>query len=440
MGWLVLKEVRSLNKKTARSLVGLIKEEMLPALGCTEPIAVALACARAYKEVGGDLERIEVITDRGIYKNGFSCIIPGTSAVGLEAAAALGTVAGNPQFKLEVLRDITEQDVARARRLVEKGMVSVRFNEELGIYVEARVETTNGWARTTIKETHANIIRVEANGEIRYEAEEVRRGEGKKESFDITVLKVSDIIEVVTEIPFKDISFVLEAVRMNKSLAREGLDRDVGMGVGRGMSDLIMEGEVASDIVTAAQILTAAAVDARMGGASKSAMSIAGSGSHGIVSTMPLAAVAEKKGIGEEKLARAVALSFLITLYIKAYSGRLSAFCGCAVAAGAGASAGIAFLLGGEARQIEQSIMNVASDITGIICDGGNVGCAMKAATGAGVAVMSALLSLKGIHIPRSTGIVGGVVEETIKNMGLVSSPGMTRTNEVILDVMTRKG
>lgn len=418
-------------------IIAAIRGEMALASGCTEPVAVALACSRAYQEIGGELERIEVVTDPGIYKNGFSCIVPGTEEVGLAAAAALGALAGKADLGLEVLRNVTRSDVVAARRMIERKAVDVQFKKgEPEIYIAARVSTTKGWARTLIRKTHTNVVRIEVNGELRYQAKRERRGEAGERHFDVRELSVADMVRFVTEVPFEAISFILEAVRINKILARSGLEGKLGMGVGRGMSGLLEDGEIADDLVSSAQLMTASAVDARMGGARESAMSIAGSGSHGIIATMPIVAIAERKGIGDEMMTRAIALSYLITIYIKAYSGRLSALCGCAVAAGAGASAGIVFLLGGDLEQVEHSIMNMAGDITGIICDGGNLGCAMKAATGAGAAVLCALLALRGIHVPGNTGIVAETVERTIANIGRISSPGMVGTNEVILNVM----
>ena len=420
------------------AIIAAIRGEMALASGCTEPVAVALACSRAYQEIGGKLESIEVVADPGIYKNGFSCIVPGTEEVGLAAAAALGALAGRAELALEVLRDVTNSDVAAARHMVERGAVGVHVKKgEPDIYIAARVSTSEGWARVLVRKRHTNVVRIEVNGELRFQAKRERVGAVGERHFDVRELRVADMVRFVADVPFEGVDFVLEAVQVNKVLARSGLEGNLGVGVGRGMSGLLEEGEIADDLVSSAQLMTASAVDARMGGARESAMSIAGSGSHGIIATMPIVAIAEKKGIGDEMMARAIALSYLITIYIKAYSGRLSALCGCAVAAGTGASAGIVFLLGGDGEQIEHSIMNMAADITGIICDGGNLGCAMKAATGVGAAVLCALLALRGVHVPGNTGIVADTVERTIANIGRISSPGMLGTNEEILNLMT---
>lgn len=422
-------------------LLSVIKNEMKPALGVTEIGAIALACSKARQAVGGELNKIEVTTDPGIFKNGYSCMIPGTSEMGNELAAILGALVGKSDLGLEVLKGVKEEDVARAKMLRDDKIAEVSVKRGLTeILVDATVTTDKGKGRAVIKDAHTNIVLVEVDGNVVYSSEGKEREEEEKgkEVFDITSLKVIDFKKFVDEVPFEDIKFVLDAVRMNKELGQEGM-KGAGMGVGVAISDLIEKGEITDDMTAYAQLLTAYSVDARMGGVPKPAMSIAGSGDHGIIATMPLVAVAEKKGIGEEKLARAIALSYLVTLYIKKLSGKLSAFCGCAVDAGTGASAGIVYLLGGSEKQIEYAINNMAANITGIICDGGNLGCTLKAATGASAAVMSALLSLKDVVIPENSGIVGETVEETMKNIGKIASPGMLKTDETILDILSER-
>ncbi len=418
-------------------LLSVIKNEMKPALGVTEIGAIALACSKARQAVGGELKKIKVTTDPGIFKNGYSCMIPGTPVMGNELAAILGVLAGEPDLGLEALRGVKEEDVAKARALRDEKIAEVGVEKGIsGIMVDAKVTTDGGYGRVVIKGTHTNIVLVEVNGSVVYSSE---KKEGEKEKgFDITGLKVVDLKRFVDEVPFEDIKFVLDAVQMNKELGQEGRKK-AGMGAGVAISNLIEKKEITDDMATYAQLLTAYSVDARMGGIQKPAMSIAGSGNHGIIATMPLVAVAEKKGIGEEKLARAIALSYLITLYIKEYSGKLSAFCGCAVAAGTGASAGIVYLLGGNIEQIGYAISNMAANITGMVCDGGNLGCVLKAATGASAAVMSALFALENVVIPKDSGIVGKTAEETMKDVGRIASPGMLKTDDTILNILLER-
>ena len=419
----------------SEDLVKVLKKEMIPALGVTEIGAIALACSKAYRVIGGNLQNINIVTDPGIFKNGFSCVVPGTREMGNEIAAILGVLVGVPELELEVLRNVKSEDIVKAKKLRDEGIAKVSVKRGIKeIFIDATVTTNKGVGRAVIKRRHTNTVLIEVNGEIQYNSE--KEEEKKREmEFTLTNFKLADFVRFVNEVPFEDIKFTLEAVKMNKELGRAGIKK-VGMGTGVAISKLIKEHKISDDIRSYAQMLTALAVDARLGGVQKPAMSISGSGAHGIIASMPLAAVAERMEIGEEKLARAIALTYLITIYIKEYSGKLSAFCGCAVAAGTGASAGIVYLLGGNEKQIEYAINNMAANITGIICDGGNFGCSLKAITGAGAAVISALFAIENVIIPKGSGIVGKTVEETMMNMGKIASPGMIQTDDVILDIM----
>jgi L-cysteine desulfidase len=418
----------------SEDLVKVLKKEMIPALGVTEIGAIALACSKAYRAIGGNLQNINIVTDPGIFKNGFSCVVPGTREIGNEIAAILGVLVGVPELELEVLRNVKSGDIIKAKKLRDEGIAKVGVKRGIKeIFIDATVTTNKGVGRAVIKRRHTNIVLIEVNGEIQYNSEKEEK-EREKES-TLKNFKLTDFVRFVNEVPFNDIKFTLEAVKMNKELGQAGMKK-AGMGVGIALSKLIKEHKISDDIRSYAQILAAFAVDARMGGVQKPAMSISGSGDHGIIASMPLAAVAERMGIGEEKLARAIALTYLVTIYIKEYSGKLSAFCGCAVAGGTGASAGITYLLGGNEKQIEYAINNMAANITGMICDGGNFGCALKAITGAGTAVISAFFAIENIVIPKGSGIVGKTVQETMMSIGKIASPGMTQTDDVILDIM----
>jgi len=420
----------------SEDLVKVLKKEMIPALGVTEIGAIALACSKAYRAIGGNLQNINIVTDPGIFKNGFSCVVPGTREMGNEIAAILGVLVGVPELELEVLRNVKSGDVVKAKKLRGEGIAKVSVKRGLTeIFIDATVSTDKGVGRAVIKRTHTNIVLVEVNGKIQYKTEEKEEKKEKEMESVLRNLKLADFERFVNEVSFEDIKFTLEAVKMNKELSQAGIKK-TGMGAGVAMSKLIKEHKISDDIRSYAQMLTALAVDARMGGVQKPAMSISGSGDHGIIASMPLAAVAERMEIGEEELARAIALTYLITIYIKEYSGKLSAFCGCSVAAGTGASAGIVYLLGGNEKQVEYAINNMAANITGMICDGGNFGCSLKAITGAGAAVISALFAIENVIIPKGSGIVGKTVEETMMNMGKIASPGMIQTNDVILDIM----
>ena len=419
----------------SEDLVKVLKKEMKPALGITELGAIALACSKAYRAIGGNLQNIDIVTDPGIFKNGFSCVVPGTREMGNEIAAILGVLVGVPELELEVLRNVKSEDIVKAKKLRDEGIAKVSVKRGIKeIFIDATVTTNKGVGRAVIKRKHTNIVLIEVNGEIQYNSEKEEE-KGREKEPTLNNFKLTDFVRFVNEVPFEDIKFTLEAVKMNKELGQAGMKK-TGMGTGVAMSKLIKEHKISGDIRSYAQMLTALAVDARLGGVQKPAMSISGSGAHGIIASMPLTAVAERMEIGEEELARAIALTYLITIYIKEYSGKLSAFCGCAVAAGTGASAGIVYLLGGNEKQIEYAINNMAANITGIICDGGTLGCSLKAITGAGAAVISALFAIENVIIPKGSGIVGKTVEETMMNMGKIASPGMIQTDDVILDIM----
>ena len=418
-------------------IISLLKEEIRPALGVTEPSAVALACAAAYRYLGGDIEHIALVMDPGVFKNAYSCAVPGTGETGIEMAALLGVLCGDPELGLEVLRPVGSAHVTRARELKEKGIVDIDVTgESPGIYIEATVTAGTDEARVVIQGRHDAVVEIEVNGET------VLRNRGENgeapQPYDIHTLSLGEMISFADTVPLSDLGCISEAIAMNTALAEAGRG-GAGMGLGRGMERLEASGTLGDDIVTHAQRLTACAVDARMGGMPHPAMSVCGSGDHGIIAVLPLVAAAGRKGVSEERLVRATALSCLVTIYIKKASGRLSAFCGCAVAAGTGAAAGVAWLLGGTAEQVKGAILNMAADITGIICDGGNFGCSLKAATGAGTAVLSALLSLEGVTVPAGSGIVGNTAGETMRNMGRIASPGMTGTNDTILEIMRRQ-
>jgi L-cysteine desulfidase len=419
-----------------RKLLSILKDEMKPALGVTEPISVALGAAKAYEAVGGELKSIRIVLDPALFKNGVSCAIPGTDEAGFEIAAVLGALKGDPDAGMEVLKNVKKEEVADAKSFVKRGFVTVLIKKgHNGLYVETEVKTDHGIGRTIIKNKHDHIILIEGNGKLKYSKSGKEKG-----YFNIKRLKLHDLIRFAKRIPYKDINFVMDAVEMNTKLAKEGLSGKWGINVGSNMWKLMKEGKIGNDVITLSQIYVAAATDARLGGAKLPAMSIAGSGTHGLTATLPISVVAQKLRIGKEKIARAIALSMLITIYMKTFTGRLSAFCGCSATAGSGASAGIVFMLGGDERDICNSIINMAADVSGIICDGANYGCALKTSTGVGSAFKAAFLALNGAAMPSEKGIVGRDVEQTIRNMGELSARGMLEIDSAILGIINKNG
>lgn len=424
------------------AIIALLKEEVLPTMGCTEPGAVALAAAYASEKVEGKIKNIEVIVNPNIYKNGVAVGIPGTGETGLEIAAALGAIKKHSERQLQVLAEVKENELAEARALIAANLVKVRVDgTKSSLWVKVRIEAEEDWGEATIAERHTNLVSLVKKGEIIFQQEAgLETPQMDYRSFlRCPNLTVREIIHSVEKIDAKEIQFLLDGVEMNLQAAQVGLDKKLGMGIGAMYKEAVDKGLLSDDLINYAKILTAAASDARMSGENVQVMSSAGSGNHGITATLPVYAVANKTGITQDLLVQALAISHLITIYIKIHTGNLSALCGCAVAAATGASAGITWLMDGKINTIEAAMKNIIANITGMICDGGKVGCALKLSTAAAVAVESSLFAQNNIVVPHTNGIIADTIEKTIENLGEVSSPGMIETDRIILDVMLAK-
>jgi L-cysteine desulfidase len=420
-----------------KRIVEILKREVVPALGCTEPIAVALAAANAANAAGGQPVSIECKVGSNVYKNAMAVGIPGVDRVGIDVAAALGAVGGNPRKGLEVLESLDNEKATEALKIVDKGNVTVEMLDRQGVYIDCTVITEDGRGRCVIEDGHTNIVLIEANGRVLSSGS----GSGKKGGDDqltpwLKSRKVSEIIDIIRRIPDDDIAFMLNGRDMNLAVANKGLSDKIGMGVGYNIYRMMNKGIVSGDIGSYAAALTAAGADVRMAGFRMPVMSSAGSGNHGITAILPVVAVAQKTGAGDKAQARALALSHIITVYIKSYTGKLSALCGCAVAAAIGASAGIALLMGADNGQIEGAMKNMIANLTGMICDGGKAGCALKLSTAASAAYQSVLLAMEGTVVPCDNGIIHSSIERTVQNLGKVSYPGMLQTDKTILEVM----
>ncbi|KOM97536.1 hypothetical protein ACP49_10815 [Clostridium botulinum] len=416
-------------------IINILRKEMMPGLGVTEPASIALSSAKAYEVIGGEIKNIKIIADPGLFKNAFSCSIPGTKEVGNEMAALLGAICGDASLGLECLRKIKKEDISKAKTMLDKIDIEIKSQTE-GLYVESIVTTNNGIGRTIIRYKHDNIVLVEKNNKILYQKENTlnKSNNFSQEAIDskkITEMKLDEIVEFVNNVNYEKIEFLLESIKMNKKLSEKGLE-----GLGISLGKLILESCNENNYELYAEALTCSAIDARVSGATVPAMTVTGSGNHGIITTLPLLAIKEKKNLNNEVLARSIALSYIINIYIKEFSGKLSAFCGCAVAAGTGVSGGICYLLGGSLKEIENTIKNMASNITGMICTGGNLACSLKANTGVKAAFLSAKMALNNIVIPNKCGIVSNSIEDTMKNIGRIAYPGMMETDKEILNIM----
>lgn len=434
-------------------IIELIKKEVKPALGCTEPIAVALAaakaaeiltdrcpcCGTAWRESSGFNVAVEV--SGNILKNGMGVGIPGTGMVGLHIAAALGAVCGKSEYGLEVLHDLCGSSVERAKELVNSGLVKV-MHTETGhkLYVKVTISAGEGHsASAMIEDDHDNIVETCFDGTVLQcsQTQQQDNTADHRGTLDYK-LTLKEIYDFASSVDFKDISFILESRDLNLKLAKEGLSGDYGLKVGKTISSDSYREVFGNDFMSYAMALTAAASDARMAGCTLPAMSNSGSGNQGITVTMPVIAYALKYDVPEEQLARALVLSHLTAIHIKGYLGKLSALCGCVIAS-TGASCGITYLRGGSYQHVCAAVKNMIGNITGMVCDGAKVGCAMKVASGVSSAIQSAVLAMDGTCISEHDGIIEKDIEKTIRNLGQIGSVGMQGADSMILDIMVCK-
>ena len=421
------------------ALTELIKSDMKPALGVTEPGAIAFAVSTAKAHIKGTVKRVRLRLNSGMYKNAFTCGIPGTSEVGNYYAAALGAVAADPKKGLECLEGIGKAEEEAAGEMIKAGMISVSMSSITSrIFIEATVTGEDSEAVVTIQDAHTNITKITENGTVVFEKEAKAAQESKEATPLIHQYTLAQMVEYVNTVSAQELDFIKEAYKVNYELLQEGLKSPKTT---YGPYLLKKNGGVlvSEDERKTASLFCNGAIEARVIGLSKPAMSITGSGAHGIIATMPLYAVYKINNYTDEQLLRATALSYLVCMYIKEYSGKLSAFCGCAIAAGTGMACALAWLKGAGAETMEKVINNMASSITGMICDGGNQGCTMKGIVAVDAAFDSVELAMDDVYIYNAHGINGATPEETMHNMGLIASPGMTGTEKTIVDILDGK-
>lgn len=420
----------------------MIKDDMKPALGVTEPGAIAFAVAKARSFTKGDIKKVNVAMNSGMYKNAFTCGIPNSNEVGNVFAAALGVVAGNADKGLESLADVTPEDNVKAQEMIDQGKITVELSGITSrIFIEATVETEEDKAIVTIRDSHTNITKIIVNDKVELETEDEKKTEedgGEEESYSIHKYTLQQLYDYVTTVDIEEIRFINEAYKVNLELFHEGLENPRTT-FARQLLAINKGKEVSDDEQKTASLMCNAAIEARVIGLDKPAMSITGSGAHGIIATMPLYAAYKVNGYTEEQLLRATALSYLVCMYIKEYSGRLSAFCGCAIAAGSGMACALVYLRGGTVEMMAHTLNNMASSITGMICDGGNQGCTMKGVAAVDAAYKSVEFAMNGIYISEVHGINGNTPEETMRNMGLIASPGMVGTEKTIVEIFEDK-
>jgi len=430
------------------SVKDVLKMEVAPALGCTEPVAIALASAAATSLLPREaIDSLEVWVTPNIYKNGLAVLIPGTPELsGLDLAAALGVFGGDPTLGLEVLESLDDEKVELAGAFIREPGVKVNIlsgNE--GLRIQARVKGGGHVGEAVIERTHNNLTALSLDGNPVTDSPLLAgsSGEGRPERADfdkwVKSLSLERLLELVDDLDQEDIDFLKQSVELNMRLAEYGLKHGPALGIGKTLQRLVRQKLLKEDMVLAARMLTSAASDARMGGVKLPAMSSAGSGNHGLTAVLPIWAVRDYIACDLDTIYKAIGFSHLVTSYVKAHTGRLSALCGCSIAAGAGATAAITYLLGGDLNHIAGAIKNLMEDLAGVICDGAKAGCSLKLATAAGHAVQSALFALQGVSVEATDGIIAGTMEQTTQNLGQLSAYGMVEADRTILKIMMEK-
>ena len=421
-----------------KPLIQIVERDVVPALGCTEPISLALAAATAAKYLGKTPERIEAKVSPNLMKNGLGVAVPGTGMVGLPIAAAIGALGGNPDGGLEVLKHITPEQVIAAKSMLEQKLVSVDIHQtEHILYSESTLFADNDYVKVAIQDQHTNVILIEKNGEILFQkVEDECTNCDPYEVFKH--ISAREIFEFSNAVKLEKIRFISQAAELNRALSDEGLRENYGLHIGRTLRKQVGSGLISDDLLSKIMIETTAASDARMGGATLPAMSNSGSGNQGIAATMPVVVVADYLKVSEEKRIRALFLSHLIAIYIHSKLPKLSALCAVTTAS-MGSCAGIAYLLTGKFETASMGICSMIGDISGIICDGAANSCAMKVSTSVASGYKSVLMAMDETHVTGNEGIVEHDLDRTIDNLCAIASKSMQHIDRQVIEIMVSK-
>lgn len=435
----ILKALNSMDEQTKQSIIRLIHREVIPAIGCTEPIAVALACAKAAEVLGDRPERVEVYLSANILKNAMGVGIPGTGMVGLPIAIALGSLIGRSAYGLEVLKDLSPEGLAAGKAMVERKCISIALKEQVDkLYIEVVSHRGDEESRVVISHAHTHFSYIARNGEVLYN-EESGASHEELEADEEIALNFGLVYDFAMQMPLEEIRFILETARVNEAAAKASMEAGCyGHTVSQTFAGEFGKRFLGDSVYTHMLAMTAAACDARMDGAMIPVMSNSGSGNQGLSATLPVVSFAKDMQSSEEQLIRALMLSHLMVIYIKQSLGRLSALCGCVVAA-TGASCGITYLMGGSRQQLTYAIKNMIGNITGMICDGAKPSCALKVSSGVSTAMLSALMAMEQKVVTPLEGIIDEDVDRSIANLTSIGSKGMESTDRLVLDIMTAK-
>ena len=428
-----------LEKNIREQIIDLIHRQVVPAVGCTEPMAVALCTARATELLGQKPERISAQLSANILKNAMGVGIPGTGMIGLPIAISLGALIGKSSYQLEVIKDLTPESLEEGKKYVSENHIDIKLKEGISekLYIEITCEAGEKRATAIISHTHTNFIYDEQNGNVLMDKQVSAKSKEKTDNKDIE-LNLKMVWDFATTTPLEEIDFILEAKRYNMRAAKEALKGNYGHCLGKTMDRPLSRGLFGNSIYSHIISKTASACDARMGGAMVPVMSNSGSGNQGICATNPVVVFAKENENTPEELVRALTLSHLTAIYIKQNLGALSALCGCIVAS-TGSSCGITYLMGGNFNNICYAVKNMIANLTGMICDGAKPSCSLKISSGVSTAVLSAMLSMEGRHVTEAEGIIDKDVDRSIKNLTSLGKDAMCATDDMVLNIMTNK-
>ena len=426
-----------LDKNVREQIIALVNKEVVPAIGCTEPMAVALCTSKAATVLGKRPECIEVLLSPNMLKNAMGVGIPGTGMIGLPIAVSLGALIGRPEYELEVLKDLTAETLEQGKRFIHDATIDIKLKKNISekLYIEVMCRAGKDMATAVISGSHTHFVYVERNGEIIMD----KRGNGPGEDTDSDIrLNFRMVYDFATTTPLDEISFILKTKEYNMKAAQESIRGNYGHCLGKTMDRPLSHGIFGNNIFSHIISRTASACDARMGGAMIPVMSNSGSGNQGICATNPVVVYAQENENTEEEMIRALMLSHLTAIYIKQSLGKLSALCGCVVAS-TGSSCGITYLMGGDYTRICNSVKNMVANLTGMICDGAKPSCALKISSGVSTALLSSLLSMEGKCVTSAEGIVDDDVDKCIHNLTSIGADAMRTTDDMVLDIMTHK-
>ena len=425
-------------KKIRERIISLVNKEVVPAIGCTEPMAVALCTAKAATTLGRRPDRIEVFLSPNMLKNAMGVGIPGTGMIGLPIAVSLGALIGKPEYELEVLKDLTPATLEQGKRYINDADIDIKLKQGNvdKLYIEVVCRAGSDMATAIISGSHTHFVYVERNGEVVMDNCGGHGGSDEEEE-DIQ-LNFRLVYDFATTAPLDEISFILKTKEYNMKAAEESIKGNYGHCLGKTMDRPLSHGIFGNNIFSHIISRTASACDARMGGAMIPVMSNSGSGNQGICATNPVVVYAMENENTEEEMIRALMLSHLTAIYIKQSLGKLSALCGCVVAS-TGSSCGITYLMGGDYTRICNSVKNMVANLTGMICDGAKPSCALKISSGVSTALLSSLLSMEGKCVTSAEGIVDDDVDKCIRNLTSIGADAMRTTDDMVLDIMTHK-